>query len=80
VLTLTFSNKEDYNKILEDDKIDIIGLKDFAPGKQLTLVLTHSDGQQEKISAKHSYNEPQIAWFKAGGALNLIRKQIPEVS
>ena len=74
VLTLTFSDKEDYSKIREDDKIDITGLKSFSPGKLLTVVLNHSDGVKETISAKHSYNDAQIAWFKAGSALNLIRK------
>ncbi len=74
VLTLTFSNKEDYNRIREDDRIDVAGLKDFAPGKQLSLVLNHSDGKKENITASHSYNASQIAWFKAGSALNLIRK------
>ena len=74
VLTLTFSDKEDYGKIREDDKIDITGLKSFSPGKLLTVVLNHSDGVKETISAKHSYNDAQIAWFKAGSALNLIRK------
>ena len=74
VLTLTFSDKEDYNKIREDDKIDITGLNKFAPGKQLQLLLNHSDGIKETISAKHSYNDAQIEWFKAGSALNLIRK------
>ena len=74
VLTLTFSDKDDYNKILEDDKIDITGIKDFAPGKQLTIILNHSNGKKEKITAKHSYNATQIEWFKAGSALNLIRK------
>jgi aconitate hydratase len=74
VLTLTFSNKEEYYKIMEDDKIDIVGLKDFAPGKQLTILLNHSDGKKEQITANHSYNETQIAWFRAGSALNLIRK------
>lgn len=56
VLTLTFSNKEDYNKIREDDKINIIGLEDFAPGKQLTVIANHSDGKKETIPANHSYN------------------------
>ncbi len=74
VLTLTFSNKEDYYKIKEDDKVDMIGLKEFAPGRELTIVLNHSDGEKEIITANHSYNETQIAWFKAGSALNLIRK------
>ena len=75
MLALTFAVKEDYDKILEDDKIDIVGLTDFAPGKQLTLVLNHADGTVDKIKVNHTYNEQQIEWFKAGSALNLIRKQ-----
>ena len=74
VLTLTFSDKGDYDMIKEDDKIDIVGLKDFAPGKQVRIVIKHSDGKKEVINANHSYNETQIAWFKAGSALNMIRK------
>ena len=74
VLTLTFVDKEDYNKIKEDDKIDITGLSDFAAGRKLTVTLKHSDGTREKFQANHSYNESQIEWFKAGSALNIIRK------
>lgn len=74
VLTLTFQDKDDYNKIKEDDKIDITGLAFFAPGKQLMVSLSHSDGTKEKFQANHSYNESQIEWFKAGSALNIIRK------
>lgn len=75
MLALTFANKEDYQKISEDDTIDIIDLVDFAPGKALTLQLNHRDGSTELIKANHSYNQQQIEWFKAGSALNLIRKQ-----
>jgi aconitate hydratase len=74
VLTLIFQNKDDYNKIREDDKVDITGLSQFAPGKQLTVTLTHSDNTKEKFQANHSYNDSQIEWFKAGSALNIIRK------
>ncbi|WP_426791681.1 aconitate hydratase [Sphingobacterium sp. WOUb80] len=74
MLGLTFANKDDYNKILENDTIDIIGLTEFAPGKPLTLVLHHADGTSEEILANHTYNAQQIEWFKAGGALNIIRK------
>ena len=74
MLALTFVNKDDYNKIQEDDTIDIIGLTEFAPGKPLTLVLHHADGTTEQFEANHSYNEQQIGWFKAGGALNIIRQ------
>ena len=74
ILTLTFEEKNDYDKIKEDDKIDITGLKDFFPGKQIKIMLHHSNGMKETIYANHSYNEAQIEWFKAGSALNLIRK------
>lgn len=74
ILTLTFVDKNDYSKIREDDKVDIVGLDEFATGKQVTLVLRHSDGKNDDILAKHSYNDAQIEWFKAGSALNLIRK------
>jgi aconitate hydratase len=76
MLGLTFADKNDYEKFLEDDVIDIIGLTDFTPGKPLTLQLTHKDGSTESISVNHTYNAQQIEWFKAGGALNIIRKQV----
>lgn len=75
MLGLTFASKEDYDKVQEDDVIDITGLTDFAPGKQLTMVLHHKDGTTDKVKLNHTYNEQQIEWFKAGSALNLIRKQ-----
>ena len=76
MLGLTFANPEDYNKILEDDLIDINGLETFAPGKQLHIVLHHSHGMNEEIAVNHTYNEQQIEWFKAGAALNIIRAGI----
>lgn len=75
MLALTFAEKSDYDKIQEDDTINIEGLTSFAPGKPLTLVLQHKDGSTDTISVNHTYNEQQIEWFKAGGALNIIRKQ-----
>ncbi len=74
MLALTFTNKADYDKILEDDTIDIEGLLTFAPNKQLQVVLNHADGSSETIAVNHTYNEQQIEWFKAGGALNIIRR------
>ncbi|MCX6253976.1 MAG: aconitate hydratase [Bacteroidia bacterium] len=74
VLTLTFLNKEDYNKIKEDDRIDITGLEKFAPGSRFAVTLNHANGWKEEITAIHSYNETQIEWFKEGSALNIIRK------
>ncbi len=75
MLALTFAEKADYEKIQEDDSIDIVGLTEFAPGKPLTLVLNHADGSKDEISVNHTYNDQQIEWFKAGAALNIIRKQ-----
>ena len=75
MLALTFAYPADYDKIKEDDNIDIIDLMEFAPDKPLTLVLNHKDGSKEEIKVNHSYNENQIGWFRAGSALNMIRAQ-----
>ncbi|MBC8033563.1 MAG: aconitate hydratase [Chitinophagaceae bacterium] len=75
MLALTFNDKTDYDKVLEDDKIDIIGLTTFTPGEPLTVVLHHADGSVDIITVNHTYNQQQIEWFKAGGALNIIRRQ-----
>ncbi|MFZ4707606.1 MAG: aconitate hydratase, partial [Bacteroidales bacterium] len=69
MLALTFADKSDYNHIQENDRIDILGLTTFAPGKQLSLVLHHADGKSETIKVNHSYNQSQIEWFHAGSAL-----------
>lgn len=76
LLGLTFDNKADYDKIREGDKFSILGLKDFAPGKQLMVEITHEDGSKEQFRVNHTYNMAQIEWFKAGSALNLIRRQV----
>ena len=75
MLGITFANKEDYNKIQEDDSIDIKGLTTFAVNKPLEVQLNHKDGTTESFLVNHTYNEQQIEWFKAGGALNIIRKE-----
>lgn len=75
MLALTFVNKEDYDKVLEDDIIDINGLKSFAPGQPLTMILHHADGSADEVVLNHTYNDQQIEWFRAGGALNVIRTQ-----
>lgn len=74
MLALTFADKADYDKIREDDVTDVKGLKSFSPGEPLIITLHHSDGSSESFPVNHTYNENQIAWFKAGSALNLIRK------
>ncbi|HXP51450.1 MAG TPA: aconitase family protein, partial [Bacteroidia bacterium] len=76
MLALTFANKADYDKVQEDDTIDILGLTSFKPGVPLTLVLNHADGSKDEIKVNQSYNANQIEWFKAGGALNIIRSQV----
>ena len=76
MLGLTFNDKNDYDKIQEDDTIDILGLTEFTPGKPLTMVLHHADGSKDEIVVNHTYNAQQIEWFKEGAALNIIRKQI----
>jgi aconitate hydratase len=76
MLGITFADPSDYDKVQEDDTFDITGLTTFAPGKQLTVVLHHKDGSTESFPVNHTYNAQQIEWFKAGGALNIIRKQM----
>lgn len=73
MLALTFAKKEDYDLIREDDTFDVVGLKEFSPGVPLTIIINHNDGTKHEIKANHSYNKQQIEWFKAGGALNIIR-------
>jgi aconitate hydratase len=75
MLALTFANEADYDKIREDDRLDVVGLTTFTPGKPLTLVCHHADGTQDSIVCNHTYNQGQIEWFKAGSALNLIKLQ-----
>ncbi len=74
VLTLTFADASDYDRIAEDDVIDITGLEKFAPGIRLVLKIYHSDATSEEILANHSYNRAQIMWFRAGSALNIIKR------
>ncbi len=75
MLALTFADKADYDKVQEDDTIDIIGLTAFAPGEPLKMVLHHQDGSSDEVVLNHTYNSQQIDWFKAGGALNVIRQE-----
>ena len=73
VLALTFSNPNDYEKILEDDKISLKNLNELEPDKQVKCIISHNDGNQEEILLNHSYNKSQIEWFKAGSALNVLK-------
>jgi aconitate hydratase len=73
VLPLTFENPADYDRVAEGDRISIRGLAELAPGKPLTAVLHHADGREESFAVRHTLNAEQIAWFRAGSALNLLR-------
>ena len=75
LLPLTFADPSDYEHIQEADFISITGLGDLSPGCHLTLILNHPDGTEEQVQLNHSLNAQQIEWFKAGAALNLIKKQ-----
>jgi aconitate hydratase len=76
MLALTFADVNDYDKVRQDDKIDLEGLETFAPNKNLTIVLRHADGTKDSFEVKHTYNEQQIGWFRAGSALNKIRENL----
>lgn len=72
ILALTFLNPADYDKIREDDELNLVGLKDFTPGVPLKLIVKHADGSKDEVPLSHTYSEGQIDWFKAGGALNAM--------
>ena len=78
MLALTFVNPDDYEKVRQDDLIDIVGLETMTPGKNLQVVLKHSDGSMDAFEVAHTYNEAQIAWVNAGSALNKIRQELKE--
>ncbi len=73
MLALTFINKEDYEKVRENDKISVIGLTQFSPEKKLQVKLIHSDGSVDMFDVEHTYNQTQINWFKSGSALNSMK-------
>jgi len=75
ILALTFSNPDDYEKILEDDKISLLELDELEPHKQVKCILLHKDGSRDELLLDHSYNQSQIEWFKAGSALNVLRNR-----
>ena len=78
VLALTFKDSDDYERILADDSVDIVGLAALAPGRPVRVVLRHADGRAEELPTMHSMSDEHIAWFKAGSALNLLRQRLVE--
>ncbi len=75
MLALTFANEADYDLIQEEDTFNFTDIKDFAPDKALTIEVVHADGSKDEIKANHTYNKPQITWFREGSALNVIKKE-----
>ena len=67
---MTFADKAHYDKVQEHDLLSVVGLRNFAPGRNLEVVLHHEDGSKESFEVQHTYNEQQIGWFRAGSALN----------
>ena len=76
ILALTFKELADYDRILEDDLISLIGLKDLSPGKPVKCILHHNDGTEEFLTLQHSYSESQLEWFRRGSALNILRSAL----
>jgi len=76
MLALTFIDPADYDKIRQDDQIDLIGLDSMAPGKNFQMVLKHADGSEDSFDLAHTYNQQQIQWIKEGSALNKIRQEL----
>jgi aconitate hydratase len=74
LLPLKFADKADYEKVREDDRIDVLGLATLAPGHPLTVVLHHKDGSKDQFQVTHTFNAEQVAWFRAGSALNVLRQ------
>jgi aconitate hydratase len=75
VLALTFADPADYDKILADDSVDVVGLADLAPGNPVTIVVHHADGSSHEIRTTHTMSHEHIEWFRAGSALNVLRQQ-----
>jgi aconitate hydratase len=74
LLPLTFANPADYEKVEEGDRISILGLVALAPGKSLRAVLHHANGQRDELELRHTMNAEQLGWFRAGSALNVLRR------
>jgi aconitate hydratase len=75
LLPLSFVDPADYDKVQEGDRVSILSLAKLAPGAPVTVVFHHADGTRDEVSCRHTLNAEQIAWFKAGSALNVLRKK-----
>jgi aconitate hydratase len=76
ILPFTFANPADYDKVLEGDLVSIVGLSSLAPGKPVKMILKHKSAPSDEVMLNHSLNQEQIEWFKAGSALNHLRKKM----
>jgi len=72
---LTFADPADYEEIRADDKVDVVGLGELAPGKPVTVVVHHADGSSKELRTTHTMSDEHIEWFRAGSALNVLRQQ-----
>ena len=75
MLPLTFADPRDYEKAAERDRVTIHGLSELAEGQPLEVTFHHDDGSEDRVRVNHTLNDEQIAWFKAGSALNLLRQE-----
>jgi aconitate hydratase len=75
LLPLTFADAADYDKVRESDRVSIVGLKKLAAGNPVAVILHHADGTRDELSCRHTLNEEQIGWFRAGSALNVLRQK-----
>ena len=75
LLPLTFEDPGDYDRILEDDRVSVVGLSELAPGNPVRCIVRHADGSEETINLRHTLNAGQIDWFRAGSAMNYIKNQ-----
>jgi aconitate hydratase len=72
ILALTFQIFNDYDRLREADRISLVFLADLAPGRPVTCIVHHADGTSETLNLAHSYSAIQLAWFRAGSALNVL--------
>ncbi len=72
LLALTFQNPADYDRLREDDRISLLGLRDMAPGKPVECLIKHADGTSEMLRLNHTFSTSQLEWFRKGSALNLF--------
>ena len=74
LLPLTFEDADDYDRIKEDDRVSLLGLGSLSPGRPVQCIIKHADGSEDTLNLRHTMNQNQIEWFKAGSAMNYMKK------